>query len=60
MLPNVLNLTDLLDSDANSDRVDGALDQNLLLFVTADDHRLEEQLFTTPRNGQKHTQFILI
>lgn len=39
--------TDLLDSDADSDRVDGALNQDFLLVISADDHRLEEQLFTT-------------
>jgi len=48
MAQNLLDLICLLDSDADSDRVDGALDQNLLLVVAADDHRLEEQLFTTP------------
>lgn len=41
--------THLLDSDADSDRVDGALNQNFLFVVTADNHRLEEQLFTTPK-----------
>lgn len=55
MLAHVFSLPDLFDSDANSDRVDGALNQNLLLVVTADDHRLEKQLFTTPGNDQKHT-----
>lgn len=45
---NLLNLIGLLDSDADSDRVDGAFDQNLLLVITADDYRLEEQLFTAP------------
>ena len=50
--------TDLFDSDADSDRVDGTLDQNFLFVVTADDHRLEEQLFTTPAGG-RHTRFIV-
>lgn len=44
----VRNWTDLLDSDADPDRVDGALDQDLLLLITTDDYRLEEQLFTAP------------
>lgn len=48
MAQDLLNLIGLLDSDADSDRVDGALDQNFLFVVTADDHRLEEQLFTAP------------
>lgn len=53
--------TDLLDSDADSDRVDGALDQNLLFVVTADNHRLEEQLFTTSKTTNKphNTQFLM-
>lgn len=41
-------MTDLLDGDADPDRVDGALDQDLLLLVSTDDYRLEEQLFTAP------------
>lgn len=41
--------TDLLDSNADSDRVDGALNQNFLFVVAADNHRLQEQLFTTPK-----------
>lgn len=45
---------DLLDSDADSDRVNGALDQNFLFVVTADDHRLEEQLFTTPESEKRN------
>ena len=47
----------LLDGDADSDWVDGALDQNLLLVVAADDHGLEQQLFTAPEvgKGKSHT-----
>lgn len=48
MAQDLLNLVCLLDSNADSDRVDGALDQNLLLVIAADDYRLEKQLFTTP------------
>lgn len=38
----------LFDGDADSDRVDGSLNENLLLVVTTDDHRLKQQLFTAP------------
>lgn len=38
----------LFDSDADPHRVDGALDQDFLLIVTADHHRLQQQLFATP------------
>lgn len=41
---------DLLDSNADSDRVDGPLDEHLLLVVTADHHRLKQQLLTAPVN----------
>lgn len=44
------DMTDLLDSNADSDWVDGALNQNFLFVVTADDHGLEKQLFTAPKN----------
>lgn len=40
--------TRLFDSDADSDGVDGSLDEDLLLVVTTDDHRLKQQLFTAP------------
>lgn len=40
--------THLFDSDADSDRVDRSLNENLLLVITTDDHRLEQQLFTAP------------
>lgn len=40
--------THLFDSDADSDRVDRSLNKNLLLVITTDDHRLEQQLFTAP------------
>lgn len=48
MAQNLFNLICLLDSDADADRVDGALDQNLLPVIAADDHRLEQQLLATP------------
>lgn len=31
----------LFDSNADSDRVDGSLDENLLLVITTDHHRLQ-------------------
>lgn len=40
--------TRLFDSDADSDGVDGSLDEDLLLVITTDDHRLKQQLFTAP------------
>lgn len=51
--------THLLDSNADSDRVDGALNQNFLFVITTDNHRLEEKLFTTPKSKKKQsTMFI--
>lgn len=41
-------VSDLLDSDADSHRVDGALDEDLLLLVATDHHRLKQKLLTTP------------
>lgn len=41
-------ITHLFDSDADSDRVDGSLDENFLLVISTDDHRLKQQLFTAP------------
>lgn len=40
----------LLHRDADAHRVNGALDENLLLLVPADDHRLQQQLFAAPAN----------
>ena len=37
----LLLLNHLLDSNADSDRVDGSLDENPLLVITADHHRLK-------------------
>lgn len=58
-----MSFADLLDGDADSHGVDGAFDQNFLLVVPADDHRLEEQLFTAPRGrnrvGEGHTTYLL-
>lgn len=45
--------TDLLDGDADSDRVDGALDEDFLLVVAADDDGLEEKFFATPERGHE-------
>lgn len=42
------NYTHLFDGDADSDRVDGTLNENLLLVITTDDHRLKQQLFAAP------------
>lgn len=38
----------LFDGDADPHRVDGALDQDFLLIVAADHHRLQKQLFAAP------------
>lgn len=38
----------LFDGDADPYRVDGALDQDFLLLVAADHHRLQQQLFAAP------------
>lgn len=38
----------LFDSDADSDRVNGSLNENLLPVIATDDHRLKQQLFTAP------------
>lgn len=46
--------THLLDSNADSDGVDGSLNQNFLLVVAADNHRLEEQLSTAPKNKKSN------
>lgn len=35
------SFTHLFDRNADSDRVDGSLDQNLLLVITTDHHRLK-------------------
>lgn len=48
-------MTDLLDGDADSDRVDGAFDQNLLLVVTTDDDGLQQKFFTAPEHRQRRT-----
>lgn len=57
--------THLFDSDADSDGVDGSLDQDLLLVITTDDHRLQQQLFAAPvattpsvQDTQKETGFV--
>lgn len=41
MAKDFFDLISLLDSDADSDRVDGSLDKNLLLVITADHYRLK-------------------
>lgn len=38
----------LLHCDADAHRVNGALDEDLLLLVPADDHWLQQQLFAAP------------
>lgn len=45
---DLLDLISLFDSNADSDRIDGSFDQNLLLVITADHHRLKQQLLTAP------------
>lgn len=41
-------LNHLFDSNADSDRIDGSLNENFLLFIAANDQRLKQQLFTAP------------
>lgn len=45
---DLLDLVRLFDGDADPHRVDGALDQDFLLIVAADHHRLQKQLFAAP------------
>lgn len=40
----------LLHRDADAHRVNGALDEDLLLLVPADDHWLQQQLFAAPED----------
>lgn len=42
---DLLKLISLLDADTNAHRVDGTLNENLLLLVTSNNDRVEQELF---------------
>lgn len=48
MCVHVAAKTHLFHSDADTHGVDGALDQNLLFVISADDDWLQQQLFAAP------------
>lgn len=43
--------THLLDGNADADRVDGALDQDPLVFIAADHNRRQQHLFALAVGG---------
>ncbi len=44
----LLNIVALLDGDADSEGIDGALNHHALVGISADDQWLQEQLFASP------------
>ena len=55
MAENLLNVISLLDLDAEADGVDGALNEDLLVLIAADDQGGQEDLLAGPTNtGSKH------
>lgn len=56
MAQDLLNLIRLFDSNADSHRVYGALDQNFLLVIATNNHWLQQKLFAA---SNFHLWFIM-